>query len=990
MSKKIYLFLFIALTVATGYYFIRSNFSVKNTIAQTEEKNSLLFSESKEKTDGPEEIMHREYLMTVDPSIMRIPSERLQIGEAQIAAQQSSRNFTAGASNIVWTERGPNNIGGRTRAILIDKNDGTGNTVWAGGAGGGLWKTINFRGACKWTQVAGISTILAITTITQDPTTPNNIYVGSGEGFGNIDAQRGLGVYATSDGGTVWTLLASTTTGGASVNDFYYVNKLLVHTNGQVYAATRSIYCNAGGVFRSTNNGVSWSRVLGVSAGTCAASTDTRGYDLEMTASGDLYATTNTGGTNTGKIWKSPAGAAVGNSSTWTNVTPTGSFQRIELAVSATNNSKIYALTQGATNATGGTRLTTDGGTTWSTIDVGNWCDQGTTNTDFTRKQAWYDLTLGVNPTNDAIAYAGGVDVFKTSNSGTGWSQLTQWNSGCASLPVVHADIHVVAFMPGASGNEFIVGNDGGLYYTTDGGSTFSTKNVGYNVTQYYGLAMHPTAGSDYMLAGAQDNGSHKFTSTGINSVTTVTGGDGGICHIDQDNPLFQFTSYTGFTFNRSVDGGLSFTNILNGAADRFINPSDYSSSNDIMYCGGAARNYIRILTITGTPVSSSLTNVASTTNHAVSALKVDPNGNDRLWVAFSTGDGALASVVPELYLMTSASGTAVKNTITLPAGIATLGYYISSLDVQIGDANHILLTLSNYGVTSVWESIDLGVNWTAIEGNLPDMPVRWGKFTPTGAAPNNRVAAAAGGILLATELGVWSTSTTSGGTTIWYANNAVMGNVRVDMIKVRPSDNIIGIATHGRGIFTGNFITVLPVVLESFTGKLQDKSALLNWTTSSEINAKHFELEKSFDGNVFKKIATIAAIGNSSIIKNYQYIDNGLLLENNYYRLKSVDFDNKSSLSNTVIIKSAANEQGIVVDGNPFSENISLHFVKKTVTVGSLNLLDASGRLVSSQKIGEGIQQLKFVLPTTLPKAVYYLHAEIDGKKYQITTIKK
>ena len=102
------------------------------------------------------------------------------------------------------------------------------------------------------------------------------------------------------------------------------------------------------------------------------------------------------------------------------------------------------------------------------------------------------------------------------------------------------------------------------------------------------------------------------------------------------------------------------------------------------------------------------------------------------------------------------------------------------------------------------------------------------------------------------------------------------------------------------------------------------------------------------------------------------------------------MDFNNKSSLSNTVIIKRAANEQGIVIDGNPFSVNISLHFVKKTVNVGSLKLLDASGRLIGSQKIGQGIQQLIFVLPTTLPKAVYYLQAEIDGKKYKITTIKK
>jgi hypothetical protein len=937
--------------------------------------------EKEEETDGPSQLLHREYLMTLDPATGEVPTERIAVAER--AMQEMAMSGRVQASNIVWQERGPNNIGGRTRAVLIDKADATGNTVWAGGVGGGLWKTTNFKNASPtWTQVAGISANLAITCIAQHPGNNQVIYVGTGEGFGNIDAIRGLGVYTTTNGGTSWTLLPSTTTGGANQNDFNYVQKLLVYTNGDVYAACRSIFCNAGGLMKSTTNGSTWTRVIGTATGSCATSLNMRAYDIEQSASGDLYASTiDRSAGSVGRVWKSPAGGTVGNAGTWVNVTPAGTFQRIELACSPANNLKIYATTQGAASSTGGTRVSIDGASSWSTIDVGNWCDQGSTNADFTRNQAWYDLILGVKPTDDATVYVGGIDIFKTTNSGTGWSQLTQWASGCATLPYVHADIHAFEFFPG-SPDEFIVGCDGGLFYTTNGGTSFTNKNLGYNVTQYYGLAIHPTSGSNYLLAGAQDNGSHRFTAAGINSVTTVTGGDGAFCHIDTDNPNFQFTSFTGCTFNRSTNGGTSFSLVINLAADRFINPSDYDSDNDIMYCGAAVRNFRRILTITGTPSSSSITNVASSTNHAVSAIKKDPNG-DRVWVAFSTADNAAALVAPELYIIDNASTTATSTPVTLPAGIATSGNYISSLDIENGDANHVVLTLSNYGVTSVWETANAGATWTAIEGNLPDMPVRWCKFMPAGLSPNTRVNAV-GGILLATELGVWSTNLSNGASTVWVANNTGMGNVRTDMIRIRTSDNKIAVATHGRGLFTGTHTSLLPVTLTEFKGAQQGKAVLLQWATASELNSKHFELQKSYNGTDYRTIATISAAGNSNSRLDYSYLDNEPLTEANHYRLRSVDLDGNNKLSNVVLIRIAGLQQDILVLNNPFRDYITIRLVKAPQTKTDIRLFDMSGRLVSSQQSGPGVQQI--LLNTGSAKAsraVYQLVAVVDGKQY-------
>ncbi|MBS1656447.1 MAG: hypothetical protein JSU05_16450, partial [Bacteroidetes bacterium] len=113
--------------------------------------------ETEMEDDGPEKIAHHEHIMTIDPATFNVPLERLKSAEDALLVAQSGSRIES--SNISWQERGPNNIGGRTRAILIDQSDGTGNTVWAGSVSGGLWKTTNFKNASPtWNQVGGIST----------------------------------------------------------------------------------------------------------------------------------------------------------------------------------------------------------------------------------------------------------------------------------------------------------------------------------------------------------------------------------------------------------------------------------------------------------------------------------------------------------------------------------------------------------------------------------------------------------------------------------------------------------------------------------------------------------------------------------------------------------------------------------------------------------------------------------------------------------------
>ncbi len=929
--KKLY-FSLSAIAIMASVVYYSFSFHSKKSLKQ---ENEIALPGDISEANKQEELEARakqEFLMAVDPRLGYVPTERLTEGEERARQIMGSLgpNNPSVISALTWAERGPNNVGGRTRGFIFDQTDATGNTAFAGSVSGGLWRTTNFKTGAPitWTQIASISQNLAITCIAQDPVVTSTFYAGTGEGYGNLDAVRGLGVYKSTDGGLTWNLLVSTTTGGTNANDFSYVQDIIVYNNAtrDVYAACRSaIFCNAGGLMKSINGGTNWTRVIGTfTGGTCTNATDYKVFDIEISAGGDLWASSVTEATGLGKIWKSTAGATVGNAGTWVDKTPAGTWQRIELACSATDNNRIYALMQGATNAVGGMRRTDDGAavpaSSWTDISSTTlWCDQGTSSSaDFSRTQAWYDLTLAVNPANDATVFAGGVDVMRSTSAGSpgsSWAQLTQWNTGCTTLPVVHADIHGITYLPGSS-TEFVIATDGGLYYTANGGTTFTAKNTGYNVTQYYSCAIHPTAGSNFMLAGSQDNGTQRFTTAGLNTTTNASGGDGGFCFIDQKNPLQQITNFTGTSLNISNNGGTSFSFTGSFATDRFINPADFDTATSTTpalsttaryYCGGAAGNLRRVtinfsaLTI----VSNSFAVTGATASRAVSAVKVDPNTPDRVWVAMSTSS-ASSSVVPQLYYASASSTTPVFTAITLPAAI-TSGQYISSIDVESGDANHILITLSNYGVASVYESTDLGVTWTSLDNNgvnLPDVPVRWGMFIPTGYT---QTPAAVGGILLATELGVWGTNTVTGTTTPWAANNTGMGNVRTDMIKLRGSDKTVVVGTHGRGLFTGTLLPVVPVNFVWFKGNPLDNSNRLLWKVERSTNNRGFEVERKYEGeNTFTNIGFVPVAAANGGNGEYNFDDRNVNVtkQTALYRLRQVDLDGKFKYSDQLAIK--------------------------------------------------------------------------------------
>jgi PKD repeat protein len=714
-----------------------------------------------EEKDGPREARERDMLMMKDPALGYVPTDRL------LAAKQYRDGLLQSQNNLVlsgisWNALGPKNQGGRTRALLIDANDASGNTLWAGSVGGGLWKTTNITAAePNWVPIDDMFANLAVTAIAQDPSNAQVMYFCTGEGYFNADAIQGLGVWKSTNGGANWSQLASTNNA-----NFYSCQKMLVNSAGVVLLAT------ATGLRRSADGGTTWTKVLGTGLGITGAASNYC-YDVDMAANGDLYASLN------GSVHKSTnAGLSWGSAQTL----PIAAG-RIELACAANDANYVYALIESG-NVVNGILRSIDGGTTWVSRTEPADGDAGVPATDFSRTQAWYDLTIAVDPNNKDVVMVGGVDLFKSNDGAGTWAQIAHWYGGFG-YPYVHADQHLILYKPGSSSIAYFT-NDGGVYRTANANVAVPTildKGSNFVTAQFYACAMNPTAFSSYFLAGAQDNGSHQFTQGTLQNTIQVTGGDGAFCHIDQDQPQYQFTSYVYNNYYRSSNSGASWTSVASTGGD-FINPTDYDDLNNRMYMCNTSNTYFRW---DNPQTGATFVSIAVPSfGGLVSAVKVSPNTANRVFFGIQNGD---------VFRVDNAH-TATPTVTNISTGLPTA--YLSCIEVQTGDDNHLLATYSNYGVNSIWESIDGGTTWTSVEGNLPDMPVRWALFNP-----NNFDQA-----VIATELGVWSTDNLNGGATVWGASNSGLANVRVDMLQVRSSDKLMIAATHGRGLFSSDVFT--------------------------------------------------------------------------------------------------------------------------------------------------------------------------------------
>lgn len=790
------------------------------------------------KPDRPDQAAIHNYFMTFDPLTGVVPKERLMKAYNNLKANpQKNRN-----NPLQWNGTSAN-MGGRTRAIMWDPNDPAGKKVWAGGVTGGLWYRNDITNDnVQWQPVDDFWSSLNISCITYDPNDPMTFYVGTGEAETALIIYRessgvGDGIWRSTDGGLTWALMPTTL-------GFEYVTDIVVRNEGGqsvIYAGVASgdykgtIHYSdpSDGLFRSEDGGETWQQVLPEIPGYGAPYAVS---DIDLGADDRIYV-------GTMQNVDIEGGAVIlysddGLSGSWTvfdnyvqiiqNNSQYNIPGRVMVAAAPSDPNIVYAqIAAGNNNFFNYYRgryilKSTNKGQTWSTVmlPASDWSTL-----------AWHAFVLKVDPNNANRIFTGGLDMWKTTTGGTSWTKISDWSlmySGGGDQ-YLHADQHDIQFKPGSS-TTFITCNDGGVFYTetaTAGFPAFMEKNQGYNTLQFYSGAIHPEPGSTTYVGGLQDNGSLLYTGQPLTINDMISGGDGAACFFDDSDPLMLTSIY----YNRYyVFMNFNYQTTLDFYSGTFISPADFDVKNNSLFANAVSfsgENPNTLLRITGIPYTSNGNFVGLTTNTSVyfSHIKVSPHapaGTSTIFVGTQAG---------RVYKITNAHANPVTTEIT---GSSFPTAFVSCIAVGSSE-DIILVAFSNYGVESLWQTLDGGETWQNVEGDLPDMPVRWALYHPEN---DNQV-------MLATELGIWTTNQLDASLVNWVQDAEGMANVRVDMLSLRSADNTVLAATHGRGFYTAEFlldpgVTVIEKHLAEVNVFPNPSNGLVN------IDLSTFENEKS------------------------------------------------------------------------------------------------------------------------------------------------
>ena len=515
--------------------------------------------------------------------------------ELKKAYNRLSRSRSQNAP-LDWKERGPVNISGRARALIIDPSDPDQNTWWMGSVGGGVWKTSD--GGTSWENKTPDLLTLTTTTIAICQSNPEVMYVGTGMGYGRIVDLAGSGIWKSIDHGETWFQLEST----ANDELLDAINRIVVDpqnpdivlacSNGHTshLGPKSGVNGNYGsqrksGIFRSEDGGVTWTKVFDGDE-EIDPNRDNRVQQIlpDPTDFNILYATVNEGGviksTDKGLTWSLTSGQFT--RSQHIGVPQRNGFglsgisSRSEIAISPSDPNRIYAAVERPNTEPADLYMSTNAGSTWSEVtDTGSDPSWFGTNGGLDRNAGWFDNTIIVHPFDPNIVFVGGVNIYRINVNSTNATRTTTpiawWIPNNQGIPFVHADHHWLVTIPvDESANSFklLSANDGGYCISNDGGNNWVQKG-GVVTTQFYAADKKPD--EDVYIGGLQDNSTLVSGSDPDQNSTwnLVIGGDGVevVWHYTDPN-LVLGCSQNG-NISKSYDGGQTFT-LLNQARKNF------------------------------------------------------------------------------------------------------------------------------------------------------------------------------------------------------------------------------------------------------------------------------------------------------------------------------------------------------------------------------------------------------------------------------------
>lgn len=694
-------------------------------------------------------------------------------------------------SQVAWVPNGPYNIGGRITAIAVNPSNPS--IIIVGAAAGGIFKTTN--GGVNWSAKTDNWPSLSVGALVMHPSNPNIIYCGTGEGNSAIDVYPGFGVLKSTDMGDTWNIVGLTEALHIPSMDIHPLNPNILYASVMAF---RSFGQNKG-IYKSTNGGVNWTRMLFVSD-------STSGVDVKVSPDelNTVYAAmwerirtppsiSKTGGISSGLYRSSNGGANWQLLGTSQGIpAPAATTGRISIAVARSNPNFVYSVFRTTTgNNISGIYRSTNKGLNWTSMSM-----SGVQSSGFD----WYFGLLEVDPANPNTVYVGSIDLFRSTN-GSNWVNLT--NSYSGTFDQQHPDQHVLWINPANSSN-LIVGNDGGVFTSQTGAAPW-TKSYDLPITQFYATDIDEL-NPQRKIGGSQDNGS-KITYTGSTSNWEVIyGGDGFTAHVDYTNSNIIYCTSQNGGLGRSTNNGASFTSITAGLSGRFNWSTPY-----ILDIQNPAILYV------GSHMLFRSTNRGSSWSAISGDLTRGPNG--RLGTITCITSGVLGSGERVIYTGTDDA----KISVTTNSGVNwadVTGFlpnrYVTDIICDRRNPAIAYVTLSGFNIdntnTHVFRTTDYGASWSNISGNLLNVPVN--------SVIVDHVRDSV--LFIGCDAGVYYT--TNLGTT-WVILGTGLPNAPVFDINYHAGSQILCAGTHGRSMYEIS-VSNIPIGIIS-SSEVADKYSL-------------------------------------------------------------------------------------------------------------------------------------------------------------------
>lgn len=629
---------------------------------------------------------------------------------------------------------------GRVNVVRFVKNQP--DVMWAGTAGGGVWKSTDLGKNWKKMQYPQFMS-LGVSDIAISPTNPNIIYVttGDADGAGATSVQvNSIGIIKSTDGGQTWfqTGLEQNLSSGR------VLARCLVHPENPDIAYVAA----SDGIYKTTNGGQSWT-----------SKTSNSIIDMEFNPEDTdiMYASTRKWNTN--EILKSSDGGE-----SWKSVRTIGSSRRIAIAVTPDNSNIVYALVANTSRSFHSFLQSTDNGDTWvekakfgsSPNILGR--DNGTDNAG----QGEYDLALAASPYNHRLVFVGGINIWKSNDAGSSWNLSSHWYGGY-SQPFVHADHHDIVFDDETG--ILASAHDGGIDISYNEGKTWIEASHGMSIMQFYRFSNSAT-NPNMIIAGSQDNGTNMFNN---NRWQNTYGGDGMECIINPVDATRIYVSLYNGEIKRSINGGINFVDMIDfdrtGEYGAWVTPYVISEQDpSVLYAG--------------------YRNVFKLTKHGVEITKISNLANNQNLTSIAVAPSDVNTVYAATYSKLWATYNGGAEWVEIKNAPPSISY----ITVHPQNPRKIWITSSNYSSSGKVFEYD-GTSMKNISGNLPNIAANSIVYQKN--SPDR--------LYIGTDVGVFYSDN---GSNTWIKFGSGLPNLVVTELEIQYAVNKLRAATYGGGVW--------------------------------------------------------------------------------------------------------------------------------------------------------------------------------------------